>query len=109
MMEVRFATSLLARLRGIKAYKGYGGVLALAPCCDVHTFGMRARLDIAFVARNGMVLSSFRRVPPSSRRRCAGAALTLERYSSDDAWVHPGDVLQIGLGDPEISVRSKEG
>lgn len=109
MTEVRFATTLLARMRGLKAHKGFSGVLILAPCCDVHTFGMRACLDIAFVARNGMVLSSFRRVPPSSRRRCAGAALTLERYASNDAWMRAGDVLQIDSNNSHLSIRPKEG
>lgn len=108
-MEVRLATTVLDRLRGLKAHKGYRGALMLAPCHDVHTFGMPASIDIAFVARDGTVLAVLRKVPPLRRRRCSGAAMTLERYASDDAWVSVGDVLHVDLENSSMSLRLKKG
>lgn len=109
IMEVRLATTIFDRLRGLKAYKGYRGALMLAPCHDVHTFGMPTSLDIAFVARDGTVLVALRRVPPLRRRCCRGAAMTLERYASDEAWVSVGDVLHIDFNKSKMSMRLKKG
>ena len=43
----------------------------LAPCNDVHTFGMAELIDIAFLDEQGRVLESYRAVGP--RRRISGA------------------------------------
>jgi hypothetical protein len=63
----------------------------LLPCNDIHTFGMRAAIDVAFVASDGAVVESHRRIPPNRRLRNSRASATLERFSTDDAWFQPGD------------------
>lgn len=89
-----------ARLRGMKAYPTWHGVLVLAPCADVHTFGIRRSLDIAFVDRWGIVLESYRRVPPGRRRRCKGACYTLERWAeSGEAWFERGGSVFMQAGE----------
>ena len=75
----------------MQAYPTWHGVLVLAPCADVHTFGIRRSLDIAFVDQRGVVLESYRRVPPRRRRRCRGACYTLERWAEpEEAWFERG-------------------
>lgn len=94
-MRMRFACSLWQRLRGLKPMPGYGGVLVLAPCRDIHTFGMARPIDVAFVSARGEVLEAHYGVPPGRRLRCPGAALVLERYSSERPWPGTGDALRL--------------
>ena len=92
------ATSLFARLRGLLRANPKdveGRVLMLAPCKDIHTFGMCENLDIAFIGSTGEVLSSFCKIKPSRRLRCRKASLVLERISSDEAWFEVGDKVGI--------------
>ncbi|MDO4442827.1 MAG: DUF192 domain-containing protein [Slackia sp.] len=86
-------TGMFERLRGLKGFAAddAGAYVVLVPCCDVHTFGMRFSLDIAFVDASGMVVEVYRRVPPSRRIRCAKARLTLERKASSGAWFEKGE------------------
>lgn len=92
----RLACTPFARLRGIRAYPTWKGVLILAPCSDVHTFGIRKSLDIAFVDRRGVVLESYRRVPPRRRRRCRGACYTLERWAEpEEEWFERGKSIML--------------
>lgn len=96
-MRVHLACSLWSRLRGLKRLRGFGGVLMLAPCRDVHTFGMGHPIDIAFVASEGRVLASYRGVPPGRRLRCRKAAAVLERFACQEPWPDPGDCLDMQI------------
>lgn len=89
-MKVAFATSLLARLKGLYAHKEYADVLVLMPCCDIHTFGMKKPVDVAFISPEGCVLKVVRGLEPNKRLKCSGAALVMERYSSLDSWPQEG-------------------
>ncbi len=84
------------RLRGMALVSSGDDMVLIAPCKDVHTIGMRADLDIAFVDDRGVVLEVFRNVAPQSRRRCAKAAGVIERKSRAGAWLVQGDRLAIG-------------
>jgi len=55
-VAVEVARTRSARRRGLLGRDGFAGVLVLAPCRQVHTFGMRFPIDVAFVARDGRVL-----------------------------------------------------
>lgn len=90
---VVLATTPWGRLRGI-ANAGRGDLLLLAPCRDVHTFGVAGDLDIAFIDGRGRVLASYRDVGPQRRLRCSAAAAVVERRSARDAaWFRQGDVV----------------
>lgn len=89
-MKVIFARNMLARLRGLNAHKGYEGVLVLIPCCDIHTFGMKKTLDVAFVSLDGCVLKVAHDLAPSKRLKCRGASFVMERYSSSEPWPQVG-------------------
>ena len=93
-MSFEVASTLPARLRGLIGRKGFTGVLMLMPCNDIHTFGMRRPIDVAFVAADGVVIDSFRNVVPHRRLCNRDATATLERFSSGERWFSPGDKVQ---------------
>ena len=82
-------------------------MLVLAPCASVHTFGMRERIDIAFVGADGKVVRSDRRVRPGRVLSCPSAVAVVERFSPYTAvgdpfvpppepWFQAGDVVCLG-------------
>lgn len=93
-MRVEVASTLRSRFRGLFGRAGFDGVLLLVPCNDIHTFGMRKPIDVAFVASDGAVIESFRSVVPNRRLRNKEALATIERFASDAAWYEPGDYIQ---------------
>lgn len=56
-------------------------VMAFPRCSSVHTCFMRSPIDVAFIDREGHVLSVCQGVPPWRIRTCRGAASVLERLS----------------------------
>lgn len=62
------ASTRAARRRGLLGRTRVDGVLVLAPCRQVHTFGMRCPIDVAFVSRRGRVLR-VRTMPPGRLSR----------------------------------------
>lgn len=96
-MKVEIACSIHARLIGLHGRDSIDGALLLVPCNDIHTFGMRQPIDVAFVAADGSVIESYRGVAPNRRIKSRRACATLERFSSDDAWYEPGDLIQHSL------------
>lgn len=93
-MRIQIACSLISRLLGLRGRDAFDGVLLLVPCNDIHTFGMCRPIDVAFVSADGAVLESHRDVAPNRRLRNRRASATLERFSTDDAWYEPGDLMQ---------------
>ncbi len=79
--ELLFAVGPFARAQGLLHKEGFGGVLLIAPCKDVHTVGIRQPIDIAFVDARGLVLEAYRSVGPFKRLKCSGAACVMERFS----------------------------
>ena len=96
-MSFEIASTMPARLKGLLGRSGFGGVLLLAPCRDIHTFGMRRPIDVAFVSADGAVIESHRNVAPRRRLRNRKAAATLERFSADAPWFAPGDRIRVPL------------
>ena len=69
--------------------------LLIAPCRSVHTVGMRVPIDIAFLDREGRVLSTRRAVRPGvfwlSEHR---AHAVLERVADEvSPWVIEGELI----------------
>lgn len=69
--------------------------LVLTPCRDVHTFGMRERIDVAFVDHRGVVVAVHRGLPARRRVRDRRAHAVIERFAEPDAWLHPGDRVRV--------------
>ena len=85
------------RTRGLLGRDGIEGVMVLRPCRNVHTFGMRFAIDVAFCDRDGVVLRSTtlapRRISPVVMR----SAMALEAEAGALArWnVKAGDRLEL--------------
>lgn len=91
---LRLATSFIQRACGLLR-EDNDGVLLVAPCGDVHTFGMRHPVDVAFVDAEGTVISVAVGVRPGRRLRETAACAVLERMTSDAPWFDPGDRLVV--------------
>ena len=79
------------KAKGLLFSPEHAGALLLAPCNDVHTAGMRHRLDIAFVdAQAGARSPSRRGAVPEAAQQSAEAVV--ERFSScATPWFTAGD------------------
>lgn len=82
-------------MRGLLGRKDFDGVLVLMPCNDVHTFGMRREIDIAFVDSGGTVVGSHRGVGARCRIRCPAAVVTIERFAEEAPWYEWGDHVDL--------------
>lgn len=100
--NARFALSVFKRLRGLlgrdRSWLGRNGVLVLAPCSSIHTFGMNMAIDVAFADAHGVVLKAQEHVGPCRVLSCPGAVMALERFSGDDSVPTQDDPgwLQVG-------------
>ncbi|MGH9038066.1 MAG: DUF192 domain-containing protein [Acidimicrobiia bacterium] len=85
------------RVRGLRGRDDFEGALMLRPCRQVHTFGMRFPLDVAFCDSDGLVL----RVATLPARRVSRpvwkAGFVVEaRAGAFERWhLIPGDQLEI--------------
>lgn len=93
--KLTIAASLRHRVRGLLGAPPFDGVLMLVPCSDIHTHGMKCAIDVAFLARDGLVLEAHRSVTPGSRLRCRGSTAVLERVASSDPWYAKGDRFEV--------------
>lgn len=93
MTEVELLATWRARARGLLFRAPDQVDHLLVPCHDVHTFGMRYALDVAFVSREGVVMEVRRSVGPRRRCACAGAAAVVERFARAGPWLEAGDAL----------------
>ena len=109
-MKIEIACTLASRVRGLLGREDFRDVLMLAPCNDVHTFGMTQPIDIAFVSADGVVLEAHCRVSPRRRLRCKDASATLERFSTEDAWFERGDRIELvgGCNEQASGCEEKE-
>jgi uncharacterized membrane protein (UPF0127 family) len=102
LATVEVADGWRARTRGLLGRDGIDGALVLDPCRQVHTFGLRFAIDVAFCHRDGRVLRTVTLRPwricvPVPRARFAVEA----EAGAFDRWrLRPGDVLEVtGLFD----------
>ncbi len=113
--RVIFALSLLERARGLLGHSpswlGAGGLLVLAPCRSVHTFGMKHPLDIAFIDGGGHVLKALSGMPPRRMAGCHDARIVIERFSSpcNGRWFEVGEELGIAALDVHGDTQKEVG
>lgn len=94
--SLELATTAKERLRGMLFRDPDDVTRLLIPCHDIHTFGMRYPLDVAFISRDGHVLEVHRNVSTMRRIRRSEASLVAERFSREGEWLKEGDVIHIG-------------
>ena len=86
-----------ARTRGLAGRDDVEGAMVIRPCRQVHTFGMRFAIDVAFCDPEGFVLH----VTTMTRRRVSrvvwrSAFVVEARAGSFERWkLRPGDVIEI--------------
>lgn len=92
--SMELASTWRERLRGLLGSRPKKGVIVLAPCRAIHTFGMRYCIDVAFIDKQGRVMGSVRALPPGKIMRCAGAYAAIERAARPDKrWLSPNDTV----------------
>ena len=106
--KLEFASSVAQRMRGMLFRDPDDVVRILVPCHDVHTFGMRYPLDIAFISKEGDVLEVHREVSCRHRIKNSKAAMVAERFSKAGEWLQPGDVIRLGIANESDSEIEKE-
>ncbi|MBK7250362.1 MAG: DUF192 domain-containing protein [Gammaproteobacteria bacterium] len=90
-LQVLVCEGVLERARGLlgRSPLGAHGVLWIAPCCAIHTFGLRQPIDVVFCDRTGRVLTPAATI---ARRRFAWtwrARIALESQA--------GTLVRLGL------------
>jgi uncharacterized membrane protein (UPF0127 family) len=78
--SIPVADRIASRLLGLAflSQRRAGPGLLIPRCRSVHTFGMRFRLDLLFLDRDGDVVEARRGVPPGRIVSVGGAAAVLE-------------------------------
>lgn len=95
--SLEMATSASSRLRGMLFRDPDDVTRLLVPCHDIHTFGMRYPLDVAFISKDGRVLEVHRNVEGRRRLRRKEASMVAERFSKRGDWLQAGDVIKLGV------------
>lgn len=94
--RLEFAATAKDRLRGMLFRDPDNVTRILIPCHDVHTYGMKYPIDIAFISREGNVLEVHRNVSTRKRLKRRDASLVAERFSREGEWLKEGDVIRVG-------------
>jgi uncharacterized membrane protein (UPF0127 family) len=91
------ADSRRRRARGLMGRDDVEGAFLLRPCRQVHTFGMRFPIDVAFCDRSGLVLHLCTLAPRRVSRPVWRSSLVIEaRAGSFERWkLRAGDVVEI--------------
>jgi uncharacterized membrane protein (UPF0127 family) len=97
LAALEVAESFRDRSRGLLGRDGLEGALLLRPCHQVHSFGMRFPIDVAFCTKDLVVVRTLSLRPgritrPSLRRCCVieAEAGAFERWQ-----LRPGDQLAV--------------
>lgn len=91
------SASVSERMRGMLFRKPDEVTRLLVPCHDIHTFGMRYPLDVAFISKEGDVLEVHRNVRARQRIKRKGASMVAERFSQSGDWLKAGDRIRLGV------------
>ena len=92
---IEWATTWLSRLKGLLGRSPSDVLLVLCPCSNIHTWGMRHCLDVAFVGKDGAVLKVLRGMEPRERECHPRAVMVVERFASNGAWFAEGEFVDL--------------
>src|SRR5437763_5036385 len=97
LATVEVSDGPIRRARGLLGRDGIEGGLVLRPCRQVHTFGMRFPIDVAFCDRSGVVLHLCTLSPRRVSRPVWRSSFAIEaRAGSFERWkLRAGDVVEI--------------
>jgi uncharacterized membrane protein (UPF0127 family) len=85
------------RQRGLLGRDGIGGALLIRPAHQVHSFGMRFPIDVAFCSKDLVVLRTLSLRPGRITRPSVRGCCVIEaELGAFDRWrLHPGDQLEV--------------
>lgn len=88
------------RRRGLRGRERFDGALVLRPCRQVHTFGVRFPLDVAFCDGDGLVVAMTTLAPRRLSRPALRAAFVVEAPAGAfERWgLRPGDRVEVLTG-----------
>ena len=97
LASVEIPVGPLARARGLLGRDTFEGALILRPCRQVHTFGMRFPVDVAFCDRSGVVLRATTLPPWRVSRVVWRSGFVVEATAGAfDRWgLRPGDQVEV--------------
>jgi uncharacterized membrane protein (UPF0127 family) len=97
LAAVEVAITRRARSKGLLGREDFEGVLILRPCRQVHTFGLKHPIDVAFCDRYGFVLHLCTLQPRRVSRPMWRSYFAIEaRAGSFDRWkLQLGDVVEV--------------
>ena len=104
---VEVVSGLQARHRGLLGRDSLVGALWLQPCRQIHTFGMRFAIDVAYVDRSGRVLA-VHRMPPGrlARPHLRARAVVEAEAGAFAAWgLAPGSAVRVEPARPAVTGR----
>ena len=98
--RVELADTSSSRRRGLlgRCGLGAGEGMYLTPCEWLHTFGMRFRIDVAFLSSSGQVLAVYHGLKPNRLSRIvwsASGALEISDGALRSTHTEPGDTVQL--------------
>lgn len=85
------------RMRGLLGRDGIDGALLLRPAHQVHSFGMRFPIDVAFCTKDLIVLRTVSLRPHRMTRvSIRGSCIIEAEAGAFERWrLHPGDQLEV--------------
>jgi uncharacterized protein len=97
LAAVELAGTRRARARGLIGRPGFTGALVIRRCRQVHTFGMRFPIDVAFCDADGVVLRRATLRPARISRLVWKSSFVVEAETGAfERWgLHPGDRLEV--------------
>lgn len=97
LAALELASDRRERRRGLRGRDEFEGALLLRPCRQVHTFGLRFAIDVAFCGADGNVLATTALRPRRISRPFPRAAFVVEaRAGAFDRWgLRRGDRVEI--------------
>lgn len=96
-IEVISLQNFSEKLIGLLNMRPNKNTYAFHGCNSVHTYGMKHKLDIAFIDEHGCVIQVCRNVPAGLKIKCKKAEITLERFSEmhTDLFVDKSDYVRL--------------
>lgn len=108
--DIEVAATRAERRRGLLGRDALdvASAMVIAPCCAIHTAGMRFAIDVMFVSREGRVLRIAARVAPwrIAIAPRAYAAIEMAAGSVEARGVKVGDSLRVRSADGAASATN---
>jgi uncharacterized protein len=97
LAAAEIAVTRKLRRKGLLGRQEHEGVLVLRPCRQVHSFGMKIPVDVAFCDRDGFVLHVITLVPWRLSRPVPRAYFAIEAVAGAfDRWkLNVGDIVEV--------------